>query len=254
MGNCNGVLRATLNVVTGSICLLASVSVFSAEADWPEPVEDNLPFGMVIADQLEYRANEGPDTLRWDVQSWYGTDTNKLWMKFEGEDQTLSNSGDLELQALYSRMIAAFWDFQVGIRYDRLYGPGPTRDRSFAVLGVQGLAPYRFEVEPAFFVSDDGDVSARLTSTYDLLFSQRLILQPRFETNIAASSAPEFGVGSGLNDVQLGLRLRYEVRREFAPFIGVSWRRKFGHTADFARADGEDIDNLAFVAGLRIWF
>ena len=175
-------------------------------------------------------------------------------MKFEGDDQTSPSGGDLELQALYSRMIAPFWDFQVGLRYDQQYGPGPDQDRTFAVLGVQGLAPYRFEVEPALFVSEDGDISGRLVGTYDLLFSQRLILQPRFESNIAASSVPRFGVGSGINDIQLGLRLRYEIRREFAPYIGVSWQRKFGDTADLARADGEDIHNLAFVGGFRVWF
>ena len=188
------------------------------------------------------------------MQGGYGTDTNKPWMKLEGDDQTSANGGELELQALFSRMIAPFWDLQVGLRYDNLYGSGPDRDRSFVVLGAQGLAPYRFEVEPALFISEDGDVSARLVGTYNLLFSQRLILQPRFETNIAASSAPKFSVGSGLNDVQLGLRLRYEFRRAFAPYIGVSWKHQYGNAADLTRADGEDFDNLALVAGFRVWF
>ncbi|MEQ9586650.1 MAG: copper resistance protein B [Parvibaculaceae bacterium] len=240
-------------IATGLLISLSPMA-YAEESGWPEPVEDNLPFGMLIADQFEYRDNDGADALRWDVQGWYGTDTNKLWVKFEGDDETSSSAGELEIQALYSRMIAPFWDLQVGLRHDRVYGPGPDLDRSFAVLGVQGLAPYRFEVEPALFVSDDGDVSARLVATYDLLFSQRLILQPRFESNIAANSAPEFGVGSGLNDVQLGLRLRYEFRRELAPYIGVSWQRQFGNTADMTRAEGGDVDNLAFVAGVRFWF
>tara|TARA_R110000782_G_scaffold256969_1_gene346204 strand:- start:716 stop:1483 length:768 start_codon:yes stop_codon:yes gene_type:complete len=236
------------------ITTFISQPALGEETTWPEPVEDNQPFSMVIADQLEYRNNEGRDTLRWDIQGWYGTDYNKFWTKFEGEDQTASNSGDLELQALYSRMIAPFWDFQMGLRYDRLYGSGSDKDRGFAVIGFQGLAPYRFEIEPAMFISDDGDVSARLTATYEMLFTQRLILQPRFETNIAASSASQFGIGSGFNDVQLGLRLRYEFRRELAPYIGFSWKRKLGDTADIARSEGEVVDNLALVAGIRVWF
>lgn len=253
MGKCRK-LQSALCVLVGGVGLFASVVARAQEPGWPEPVEDNLPFSMVIADQLEYRANESADTLRWDIQGWYGTDTSKLWVKFEGEQETSSNSGDLELQALYSRMVAPFWDFQFGLRHDRLDESGTKSDRSFLVVGLDGLAPYRFELEPALFVSDAGDVSARVTGTYDILFSQRVILQPRLETNIAAGSAPEFGVGSGLNDVQIGLRLRYEIRRELAPYLGVSWRRSFGETADFARADGESVDNLAFVTGIRIWF
>ena len=245
--------RMSRNVLGGLLAVLNTFA-FAAEPGWPEPVEDNLPLGMIIADQFEYRDNDGANTLRWDMQGWYGTDSNKLWMKFEGDDQTSANSGEWELQALYSRMVAPFWDLQVGVRHDQLYGPGADQNRSFAVLGVQGLAPYRFEVEPALFISEDGDVSARLVGAYDLLFSQRLILQPRFETNIAASSVPTFGIGSGLNDVQIGLRLRYEVRRELAPYLGLSWKRQFGETADLTRAEGGDIDNFAIVAGLRVWF
>lgn len=243
-----------VQVIATGILISLSPMAFAEEPGWPEPVEDNPKAGMFLADQFEYRNNEAVDTLRWDTQGWYGTGSNKLWVKFEGDDETSSSAGEIELQALYSRMIAPFWDFQVGLRHDQTYGPDPNQDRNFMVLGVQGLAPYRFEVEPALFVSDDGDVSARLVATYEMLFTQRLILQPRFETNIAASNAPTFGVGSGLNDLQLGLRLRYEFRREFAPYIGVSWKRQYGNTADMTRAGGGDIDNLAFVSGVRFWF
>jgi copper resistance protein B len=236
------------------ITTFISQPVLGEETTWPEPIEDNQLFSKVIADQLEYRDNKGKDTLRWDVQGWYGTDYNKFWTKFEGDDQTSANEGELELQALYSRMIAPFWDFQIGVRYDRLYGSGSDKDRGFAVIGFQGLAPYRFEIEPALFISDDGDVSARLTATYEMLFTQRLILQPRFETNIAASSASQFDIGSGFNDVQLGLRLRYEFRREFAPYVGVRWQHQFGNTADLTRSEGGDVDNFALVAGIRVWF
>tara|TARA_R110000782_G_scaffold62155_7_gene127840 strand:- start:1108 stop:1977 length:870 start_codon:yes stop_codon:yes gene_type:complete len=221
-------------------------------AGWEET--DEIVFSKIISDQLEFRNNDGGDTLRWDIQGWRGTDYKKLWVKFEGDDEVSANAGELELQALYSRSVTSFWDFQIGGRFDRAYDSGGSSNRFLAVIGLQGLAPYWFELEPALFLSEDGDVSARITATYDLLFSQRLILQPRFEANVAGSEVREFGVGSGLNDIQLGFRLRYEFRREVAPYIGVSWQRQFGNTADLTRADGGDVDNLAFVAGLRFWF
>jgi copper resistance protein B len=221
-------------------------------AGWEET--DEIVYGKIIADQLEYRNNDGSNTLRWDIQGWRGTDYKKFWVKLEGEDETNSSAGDLELQTLYSRSVAAFWDFQIGARYDRVYSSDSTNNRFFAVIGFQGLAPYWFDVEPALFISDEGDISARITATYDLLFTQRLILQPRFEINVAASEVREVGIGKGLNDVQLGLRLRYEIRREIAPYIGLSWANQFGDTEDFAHANGEDVDNLAIVAGIRLWF
>lgn len=221
-------------------------------AGWEET--DEYAFSKVIADQLEYRAGEGNDILRWDIQGWRGTDYNKLWVKFEGENETSAKTGDLELQTLYSRTVSAFWDFQIGARYDSAYGAGESNDRFFAVIGVQGLAPYWFEMEPAIFVSEEGDVSARIVSTYDLLFSQRLILQTRFESNVAATQVREFGIGKGINDVELGLRLRYEIHREIAPYVGVSYTRLFSDTKDLARANGDSIDDLAFVTGIRLWF
>ena len=221
-------------------------------AGWEET--DEITFSKVIADQLELRNNDGNNTLRWDIQGWRGTDYKKLWVKLEGEDETSANAGELELQTLYSQSIAPFWDFQIGARYDTTYGTGPNSDRLFGVIGFQGLAPYWFEVEPALFISEDGDVSARLVSTYDLLFTQRLILQPRFEINVAASEVAAFGVGKGINDIQLGLRLRYEIRREIAPYAGLSWTKQIGDTADFVRVAGGDTNNLAVVAGIRLWF
>ncbi len=173
--------------------------------------------------------------------------------------RTLPKSGDsfcscLESLARLSRTFAPFWDLQVEVRQDVLFGSGPDRDRTFAVLGVEGLAPYWFEVTPALFISDDGDVSTRFTATYDLLLTQRLIAQPRVEVNAAAQDARKYGVESGFNDVELGLRLRYEIRRELAPYIGVSWLRKLGDTADLAREEGDDVDALGVVVGIRVWF
>ncbi len=221
-------------------------------AGWEET--DEIVFSKVIADQLEYRNNDGNDSLRWDIQGWRGTDYNKFWFKFEGEDDTSSGAGDLELQALYSHSIDPFWDFQIGARYDRVDNGVTTSNRFFAVIGLQGLAPYWFELEPAVFISEDGDVSARLVSTYDLLFTQRLILQPRLEVNAAANEVREFGIGKGINDIQLGFRLRYEIMREVAPYIGLSWSKLVGNTEDMARAAGEDVNNFAVVVGIRLWF
>lgn len=227
----------------------------SGDAEWPPPIDPSLRFYWLGIDQLEWRGNDGQDLFRWDLQGWWGSDQNKLWMKSEGERSTEGrSSGDAEIQLLYSRMVAPYWDVQLGVRQDFLFGAGPDRERTFAVLGLQGLAPYWFEVEPALFVSDDGDVSLRLTGTYDLYVTQRLVAQPRFELNAAFQDARKFGVESGVNDVELGLRLRYEIRREFAPYVGINWQRLVGDTEDLARREGEDVDVLGFVAGVRIQF
>lgn len=223
---------------------------------WPEPIEDSMRFGFLLFDQLEYRMKDGADdTLRWDVQGWYGGDYNRFWMKTEGEWRTGGErGGEAEIQALYSRLIAPFWDFQAGLRYDQFSGAGFDRSRGFAVLGIQGLARYRFELEPGLFISQDGDVSARLTATYDMLLTQRLILQPRLDLDAAVQSAEEFGLGEGVNSIGLGLRLRYEIAREFAPYIGVHWLSRFGETADLARRGGGRADDIAVVFGVRLGF
>lgn len=236
------------------LSLLALSPVLHAEEDWPQLHMGHV-YSLLLFDQLEYRRNEGPDTFTWDAQGWIGGDYNKLWLKTEGDQElTGQNSGESEVQLLYSRLVSPFWDFQVGLRYDQLYGPGSDPGRLLTVLGFEGLAPYWFDLEPSLFISEDGDVSARLTGTYDLLFTQRLIAQPRFELNLAAQEVERFGSGAGMNDIELGLRLRYEIWREFAPYIGVSWLRQLGDTADIARREGEVVDNLAFVVGVRVWF
>ena len=189
------------------------------------------------------------------MTGWYGGDYNRLWLKTEGEWRTSGErGGEGEVQALYGRLIAPFWDFQIGLRYDQFSGASFDRSRGFAVIGLQGLARYRFELEPALFISQDGDVSARLTATYDILLTQRLILQPRVDFDVAVQSAKKFGVGEGVNSLWLGLRLRYEIRREFAPYVGVHWLGRFGETADLARRGGGRADDIAVVCGVRLWF
>lgn len=202
------------------------------------------------AEQIEVRAGGGDETLNWDAQGWVGGDFNRLWLKTEGEYAIDGSLEQAELQVLYSRLITPFWNLQAGARYDAR--PEPTR--GFAALGLQGLAPYVFEVDAAVFLSHEGELSARLEAEYSLLLTQRLILQPSAELNLAAQEVEELGSGAGLSDVELGLRLRYEIVREFAPYVGVSWERKVGETADLARRSGEDVDTVKFVAGVRFWF
>lgn len=248
------------NVYTSTLaglCLLlighgssAETQPDGATADWPKPIEDHQILSFLLIDQLEYQAKDGDDSLAWEAEGWIGTDYHKVWLKTEGEKLVGDGVEEAEVQVLYSRLIAPFWDLQAGFRYD----PEPDPTRGFAVLGVEGLAPYWFEVEAAAFVSDDGDLSARLEAEYDILFTQRLIVQPLLELNLAAQNVEELGIGSGFTDIELGLRLRYEIVREWAPYIGVSYERKLGETADLAEAEGEEKDNFAVVAGVRFWF
>jgi copper resistance protein B len=244
-----------LSATNGLVAAETQLPPGTVGKNWPKPVEDSPRFGYLLVDLLEYRMQQGADTLNWDATGWYGGDYNRLWLKSEGGWRTSGErGGEAQLQALYGRLIAPFWDFQAGLRYDQFSGAGFDRSRGFAVIGVEGLALYWFEVETALFISQDGDVSANLTATYDLLLTQRLILQPRLDFDAAVQSAKKFGVGEGANSVGLGLRLRYEITREFAPYIGVQWLRRLGETADISQGGGDRAENLALVFGVRLWF
>ena len=215
-----------------------------------QSAEPGQLFTFFQVEQFEYRANDGQDSLNWDAQGWIGNDEYKVWLKTEGEKPTDGRLEKGELQLLYSRRVSDFFDAQAGVRYD--IEPGP--ERGFGVFALQGLARYWFEVDASAFVSNEGEVSARFEAEYDLLITQKLILQPMAEVNLAVQSVRERGIGSGINDIELGLRLRYEIQRNFAPYIGISWERKIGETADLARDEGEEVDNLAFVTGIRFSF
>ena len=151
---------------------------------------------------------------------------------------------------MWDRVFATHWSTQVGVRHDS--GNGPTR--TWLAAGVRGMAPYWFETEATAYVGSGGAIAARLETRYEVLFTQRLILQPKIEANLYSKDDASRGIGSGLSDLNFGLRLRYEVRRQFAPYVGVSWTRKFGNTADLARRQGEVVKNSELVAGARIWF
>jgi copper resistance protein B len=205
---------------------------------------------MVLFDRLEYRAVDGGDGYAWDVEGWYGGDYNRLWIKTEGEGEFGEKLESAEVQALYSRAIDPWFNLQAGVRYDIR----PKPDRAHLVLGVQGLAPYWFEVDGALFLSTEGDLTARFEAEYDQRITNRLILQPRVEFDLAAQDVPELGIGAGLSSADIGLRLRYEIKREFAPYVGVQYERRFGDTADLARAAGGDVGGWAVLVGLRSWF
>lgn len=203
----------------------------------------------VMTNLAEYQARKGADGYRWDGQAWFGGDINRFVLKSEGEGTRGEGVESAELQALYSRAVGVYTDVQVGVRQD--FEP---RGRTYATVGFESLFPYWFDVEGAAFVSTKGEVLGRIEGTYDLRLTNRLILQPRAEFNLAAQNTPETRTGSGLSNAELGLRLRYEIRREFAPYVGISWDRKFGKTADYARALGEDVEATSLVFGVRAFF
>lgn len=203
----------------------------------------------ILVDQLEIRVADDDTPLVWDAEGWLGKDLNKLWLKTEGE-YIDGRVEEAELQFLYSRAVAPFWDLQAGWRRDIR----PRPDRDWLALGIKGLAPYYFDVDAAFFVGENGRTAARLQVEYEIMLSQRLILVPEIELNLYGEDDPEVGIGSGLSDIEAGLRLRYEIRREFAPYVGVSWTQLYGDTADFARMENEDTNSFQFVFGIRSWF
>lgn len=208
-----------------------------------------MSFSQLMLNLAEVQFRGGRDGYRWDGEFWYGGDINRLTIKSEGEG-TFREDAEGEVQALYSRAVGPYFNLQAGVRQD--FGHGP--DRTYATVGFEGLAPYWFDVEGALFLSDKGDVFGRLEGYYDQRITQRLVLQPRAELNLSAQGVPSSGLGSGLTDAEVGLRLRYEIRREFAPYVGISWERRFGDTARYARAAGEGTGGFSAVAGVRAWF
>jgi len=207
-------------------------------------------FSQVMLDLAEYQVRNGRDGYHWAGEAWFGGDINRLILKSEGEGAFGEGVESVEVQALYSRAVGPYFNLQAGIRHD--IRPGPSR--TYATVGFEGLAPYWFELEGALFLSDRGDLLGRIGGYYDQRITQRLILQPRAEINLSAQDMPANGIGAGLSDIELGLRLRYEIAREFAPYVGVSWERKVGATAEFARAHGEDPSSASVVFGVRAWF
>lgn len=204
---------------------------------------------LVLFDQLEWQAADGGGLASWDNRGWVGRDRDRLWFRTEGErtDERLESA---EAHLLYGRLVATWWDLVVGVRHD--FGPGP--DRTWGAIGLQGLAPYWFEVEATAYIGEGGRTQLRLETEYELLLTNRVVLQPLVEVDLYGKADPERGIGSGLSDMDLGLRLRYEIRRELAPYVGVVWSRKFFGTADRVREAGEDPQDVRLAVGARLWF
>jgi len=220
----------------------------AARADVAHKVS-GMPLVWIQGDRLEYRVHEGDDGYLWDVQGYYGGDIDKLWLKSEGEGSFSERPEDAEVQALWSHAITPFFDLQLGVRQD-LVGP----ERTHAVIGVQGLAPFLFEIDAAAFLSTMGDLTARIEAELDQRITQRLILQPRVEIALSAQDILEQGIGTGIDRIELGLRLRYEIIREFAPYVGIEQGWLIGGSADYARASREDPKVTNVVVGVRFWF
>jgi copper resistance protein B len=213
------------------------------------PVHDNGIFSYVLFNRLEAWEADAGTGLAWEGQSWIGTDLNRLWLRSEGE-QIDGRLESADLEVLYGRSVSAWWDVVAGVRHD--FRPGDSRD--FLAVGVVGLAPYKFEVEATAYVGESGQTAARIEVEYETLLTNRLILQPLLEAEFNGKDDPARGVGSGLSTAEFGLRLRYEIRREIAPYIGIVRERAFGQTARFREQDGHASDDTRFVAGFRIWF
>lgn len=204
----------------------------------------------LILDRLEYRPRNGKDGYAWQAMGWIGGDIDRLAVETEGEGAFGEPLETGEVRAAWRHALDPWWNFELGARQD--FGAGP--DRTYGVIGFEGLAPYWFEVGAHAFVSNKGDVHFRLEAEHDMRLTQRLILQPSIEIDAAAQDVPELGIGAGLEKVELGARVRYEFAREFAPYVGVHWERKLGETARWARLEGESPSQVSAVVGLRMWF
>jgi copper resistance protein B len=237
--------------IAATLCLLAALhqGVAGAADMAPAHMDDDPLVGMILVDELEWQEASPDDVLAWNVSAWLGHDTGRLLFRSEGE-MSGGDVGESRGELLWSKPVAAWWDLVAGLRQDAGTGPG----RTYGLIGLQGLMPYRVHLEADLFAGERGQVGMRLDSDYTLLLTNRLILVPRAELQAFGKDDTATGTGSGLSRLEVGLRLRYEIRREFAPYLGLEWSGRFGDTADFARAAGEDVRDTRLVAGLRVWF
>lgn len=241
------------------LILVSSLSYASqisdSKADWPSPVMDSENFGLLLFDLLEYKSAGNDSSLDWDIVGWRGGDVHRIWVKSEGSSQVSPPAkNETDLQLLYGHSISAFFDAQIGARHEQVLGADQSASRLSATMGIQGLAIYRFEFEAALFIGEAGHISGRISANKDFFLTQKTITQFRFETNGAAERSEKFETGQGLNDLSLSLRFRYEINREIAPYIGVTWTNLFGETADFRKLAGGESSELNAVAGFRLWF
>jgi copper resistance protein B len=232
-------------IVAGAAVLLLLLTSVNSHAHG----DDDPLLYKVEFDELEWRGGSGDDALAWRGEAWVGKDERKLFLKSRGE-RTNDATEEFELQLLYEQAIAPFWDLQFGWRGD--FQPGDARN--WFALGVEGLAPGFIESELTAFAGSSGRTAARARFAYEMLLTQKLILEPELELDWYGKDDPDNRVGSGIASLEAGLRLRYELRRQFAPYIGLNWTDLYGDTRRYARADGEDSSDLQVLVGLRFWF
>lgn len=230
--------------------LFVATSLLGAAGTVTAGAEDDPVLIMGKLDQLEVRKTAGKDPIIAEGYVWIGQDLNKLWINFDAE-KVGAEVEELETQVLYSRAVAPFWDFQAGWRRD--HRPQDEK-RDWLVLGFNGVAPYLFEVNAQLFFSENSRAAARLSAEYEVLITQNLVLIPEFNINAYSKSDPARGLGSGLSDLSLGVRLAYHLSREFAPYVGVNWDKRFGGTADYARSADHPVQDAQLVMGIRAWF
>lgn len=235
------------------VAALLPCGAFAQTTDDRQPfgpvVEDQGVFAHLIVDQLEARAASGDAGFRWDAEAWAGPDEWRVWLKSEGERDKSGELRDGQTEAMISRPIAPFWDVQVGARYDLDSRPG----RAWGAVGVQGLAPGNFDIEATAYGGEKG-AAAKIKASHDFLITNRLILQPEAELNAYSQDDRARLIGSGISDLDAGLRLRYEITRKFAPYVGVTWEKGFARTASLMRTAGESDDTVRLAIGLRGWF
>lgn len=229
--------------------LLLMLAMCVNSTSFAADMEDDPLLSMLRIDRLEVHDRNDTNPWAWKADAWLGKDLNKLWLKTDGEVVD-GEPEEGEAQLLYSRAIAPFWDMQLGVRHD--FKPEPKRD--WLAIGINGLAPYMFDVDAALFVGKQGRSAMRLDAEYEYLFTQRLVLIPELEANLYGKKDMELGIDKGLADLTLGLRLGYEIRREFTPYIGYTWTGLYGGTADYAEAAGDDTQSHTWVAGFKAWF
>ncbi len=220
----------------------------NAAAPFGKPMDDERIFVHAQFDEFEARFGDGHSSFRWDGEAWMGTDANRLRLKSEGF-ATNGTTEDGQHELLYAHPISPYFDLQAGARYDLDSAAG----RGWAAIGIEGLAPQFFKVSATAYVGDAGRFAAKLTGSYEVLLTQRLILEPLVELDWYSRSDPRRQIGSGLSELDTGLRLRYEIIRKFAPYMGISYNRKFGGSATFARTNSEPAGALQAALGLRMW-
>ena len=214
-----------------------------------DSMNDDARFGKVLIDQLDYVHGADANGVAIDAQTYYGGDANKLWFKLDGE-RTGGHLRDTRTELLWDHAASAFWDSQLGVRHD--FGEGPSR--TWAAFGIQGLSPYWFDIEATAYVGQSGRTAARVEAEYDVVLTQRLIFTPDLEINGYGKADAARHIGAGLSNIELGLRLRYDISRQLAPYIGLDWNCRVGKTADLMREAGEPPFDHAIVAGVRVWF